>query len=62
MLPKFELVVDMVCELSIIAGEIFAENMIDLIILIQSLALLSLKRDKCVVCRLSDYGSVGRTT
>lgn len=59
MLPKFELVVDMVCELSIIAGEIFAENMIDLI---QSLALLSLKRDKCVVCRLSDYGSVGRTT
>lgn len=59
MLPKFELVVDMVCELSIIAGEIFIENMIDLI---QSLALLSLKRDKCVVCRLSDYGSVGRTT
>lgn len=59
MLPKFELVVDMVCELSIIAGEIFVENMIDLI---QSLALLSLKRDKCVVCRLSDYGSVGRTT
>lgn len=59
MLPKIELVVDMVCELSIIAGEIFVENMIDLI---QSLALLSLKRDKCVVCRLSDYGSVGRTT
>ena len=59
MLPKIELVVDMVCELSIIAGEIFVENIIDLI---QSLALLSLKRDKCVVCRLSDYGSVGRTT
>ena len=59
MLPKIELVVDMVCELSIIAGEIFVENVIDLI---QSLALLSLKRDKCVVCRLSDYGSVGRTT